>query len=61
MAVPLADQVRCVERELSFRRRVYARRVLNKQMTEEQSNREIAAMEAVLDTVKLAAAGERLL
>ena len=58
--IPYADQVECVERELGYRRRVYPRRVEAGQMTAAQSTRELARMEAVLETVKAAAASERL-
>lgn len=59
--VPLADQVACVERELRFRRRVYARRVEQGSMTQAKADQEIRDMEAVLETVQAAAAKERLL
>ena len=59
--VPYPDQAACVERELRFRRRVYARRVTQGQMTQEQADREIRAMEAVLETVQEAGKKERLL
>lgn len=55
------EQVDCVERELRFRRRVYARRIDAGQMTKRQSDREIGLMEAVLATVQAAEVKERLL
>ena len=50
-AVPLADQIRCVERELALRRNVYEKRVRNGYMKEEDAQRELAAMRAVLETL----------
>ena len=59
--VPFADQIACVTREISFRRRVYARRVTNGQMTQAKADQEIRHMEAVLETVEKAATAERLI
>ena len=61
MAVSLTDQIECVERELRMRRRVYARRVEAGTMTKSLADREIAAMEAVLETVRAAEQKERLI
>jgi hypothetical protein len=53
------DKLRCVERELGYRRRVFARMVERGKMTERQSQNEIALMEAILaDYQKLAALEE---
>jgi len=41
------DKLRCVERELSFRRRVYARRVEQGKMKEAEADRELAVMECI--------------
>lgn len=59
--VPFADQIACVTREITFRRRVYRRRVTNGSMTQAQADREIRHMEAVLETVEKAAQTERLI
>ena len=59
--ISLEDQVACVERELGYRRRVYARRVDQGSMTQAKADVEIARMEAVLATVKKAAEGARLI
>lgn len=59
--ITLEDQLKCVDRELGFRRRVYARRVADGKMTQVAADREIALMEAVRETVDKAAAGGRLL
>jgi hypothetical protein len=41
------DKLRCVERELTFRYRVYARRVEQGKMTQAQADREIAVRECI--------------
>jgi hypothetical protein len=50
--VPLADQIRCVGRELGLRRRVYPKWIASGRMKQDDADREIAAMEAVLATLK---------
>jgi len=50
--VPLIDQIECASREVKFRIRVYARRVLDGKMTQAQSDRELAAMQAIVETLK---------
>jgi len=52
-AVPLAEQIACVERELAFRARVYPRWVADKKMLQATSDREMLRMRAVLYTLKL--------
>lgn len=52
MSIAIHDQIKCVEREIALRRSVYARRVSSGSMTQEASDREIATMEAVLDTLR---------
>ena len=54
MQISLSDQIKCVEREINMRRRIYPRRVINKTMTEGEKDREIATMQAVLNTLILA-------
>lgn len=54
--ISAARQIECLERELRFRRRVFARRVDEGRMSKTQMEEEIAAMGAALDTVKLAKA-----
>lgn len=46
------EQITCVMREINMRRRVYPKWVANGRMTKENADREIAAMAAVLDTLK---------
>ncbi len=55
--VPLRDQIASVQREIGMRRTVYPRRVQSGQMKQAAADREIAAMEAVLDTLREAEAG----
>jgi hypothetical protein len=50
--IGIAEQIRCVERELALRRNVYRRRVFHGTMPASAAEREIAAMEAVLATLK---------
>jgi hypothetical protein len=46
------EQIACVERELGYRGHVYRRRVGSGQMTQAKADKEIAAMQAVLATLK---------
>lgn len=50
--IPLADQVRAAKRELALRRNVYPRRLRFGRMTQEEADREIAAMEAIVATLE---------
>lgn len=49
--VPIEDQLACVERELGYRRRVYARFVENRKMTQAKVDLELRNMGAVRDTI----------
>jgi uncharacterized MAPEG superfamily protein len=51
-AVPLHVQIEAAERELRMRRNVYPRRVAEGKMTQTQANREMAAMAAIVETLK---------
>ncbi len=53
-ATSLQAQVQCVERELQLRRNVYHRAVNGGSMKQENADREIASMTAVLATVRAA-------
>jgi hypothetical protein len=55
------QKLAAVTRELGFRRRVYARRVDDGKMTQEQMDREIQVFEAIERDYQEKAAGERLL
>lgn len=61
MTVPIQHQMAAVERELRFRRHVYARRVAAKKMTQKKADEEIEAMQAVLATLQSIEAGQRLI
>jgi hypothetical protein len=50
--VPLTEQIRCVGRELGLRRNVYPKFAAGGRMKQAEADREIAAMEAVLSTLK---------
>ncbi len=61
--IPVAEQIRCVEREIRMRKRVYPRRVMRWAMRAETARQEIAAMEAVAESLREyeGLVGERLL
>ena len=59
--IGIQAQIKCVEREIGFRIRVYARRVNDGKMTLMQSNDEIALMRAVLETLRQVEKRERLI
>jgi len=50
--IPLEAQIKCVEREITYRRRVYARRISMGRMSEIFADQQIKLMEAVLETLK---------
>lgn len=50
--IPLEAQIKCVEREITFRRRVYARRVSQGRMSEIFADQQIKLMDAVLKTLQ---------
>lgn len=53
------DKLRCIERELRYRNRIYLRLVANGKMSRELCDREIELMQAIADDYRaLAAAGE---
>jgi hypothetical protein len=51
MKISINDQAKCVQREIAMRKVVYPGRVANKKMKQETADKEIATMEAVLDTL----------
>ena len=59
--ITIDEQIKAVEREISMRRRVYPRWVENKRMSREKADKEIATMEAVLETLKEVQKQSRLL
>lgn len=59
MTFSTEQKIAAVKREIGFRRRVYARRVADKRMTQADANEQIGIMEAILaDYEKLAATNE---
>jgi len=50
--IPLPAQIKGVEREIKFRKRVYARRISQGRMSHVFADQQIQLMEAVLDTLK---------
>lgn len=50
--IPITEQIKCVERELALRRRVYPRQISAHRMSQITADREIAAMTAVLETLR---------
>ena len=46
--ITIYDKLACARRELRMRRKVYPRRVANRKMSQEQADREIALMEAIV-------------
>lgn len=55
------EKQKALAREIGFRKRVYARRVAERKMTQEQMDREIAIFEAIHRDYDDKVAGERLL
>lgn len=51
-AVPLHTQIEAAERELKMRRNVYPRRIASGVMTQALADREIANMQAIVETLK---------
>lgn len=59
--ITIDEQIKAVEREINMRLRVYPKWVENKRMSQEKANKEIAAMQAVLETLKEVQKQTRLL
>jgi hypothetical protein len=59
--ITAADKLACVNRELAYRYRVFARRVDAGKMTQRQMDREIALMEEIAADYTALAEKERLL
>jgi hypothetical protein len=55
------DKLKCVERELGFRQRVYDRLIERGKMSKRQADREIELMIAIVDDYQAMAEAERLL
>lgn len=50
--IDLSQQLKCVEREIEMRNRVYPRWVASKKLTQAKADQEIAAMQAVAKTLR---------
>jgi hypothetical protein len=61
MTVPLSEQIRCIEREIGMRHRVFPRWVTAQRMTQKKADEEILAMQAVLETLQKIEAEGRLI
>jgi hypothetical protein len=61
MTFTAQQKLQSIERELGYRRRVYARLVDQRKMNPETRNREIAIFESIAEDYRKLAAGERLL
>lgn len=57
--IPLAQQIRAVEREIALRERVYPNWVAAGRMTSETAEHEVAAMKAAARTLKRLAGGDQ--
>lgn len=51
MTVSIENQILCVKREIMMRKRAYPRWVSDGRMTQEGADKELAAMQAVLETL----------
>lgn len=60
-SITATDKLKCVERELKYRRHVYPRLVSTGRMKQEVAEYELAVMEAIRDDVAQMATAERLL
>lgn len=58
IAVTIDRQIEGVDREIRFRRRVYADRVAARKMSQSKADEEIAVMLAVLRTLRRVKAGD---
>ena len=61
MTIPIDEQVKCVEREIGMRERVYPRWIEAKRMTQKKADQELEAMRAVLETLQNIQLTERLI
>ena len=59
--ISIEDKLKCVERELGFRQRVYDRLIERGKMSKRQADREIELMIAIVDDYQAMAEAERLL
>ena len=59
--ITIEDKLKCVERGLGFRQRVYDRLIERGKMSKRQADREIELMIAIVDDYRSMAEAERLL
>lgn len=57
--ITISQQVACVRREISMRKRVYPRWVQAEKMTQAQADEQLACMEAVRETLEKLQADEK--
>lgn len=50
--IPLEAQIKCVQREIEFRKRVYARRISKGRMSPTFANQQVELMQSVLKTLE---------
>ncbi len=50
--IPLEAQIKCVQREITFRKRVYARRISMGRMSPIFANQQVELMQSVLKTLE---------
>ncbi len=51
-SITLEEMIACIKREIGFRKTVYEKRVRHGYMTQEEADREIVIMQAVLEQLK---------
>ena len=61
MKFTATEKLKCLEREVAYRKRVYARMVAEKKMTETLADRQISIMEQIADDYRPQAASELLI
>lgn len=49
----ISEQIKCVEREIDMRKRVYPRLIISGKMTQGQADRELDLMKAVYQTLHI--------
>lgn len=60
MKIKLAEQIRCARRELAMRVSFYPNLIKSGRMREDQAQREIDTMQAILDTLEGLERGENV-
>lgn len=59
--ITISEQIECIEREISQRKRVYPRLVTSGKMTQQKADREILTMYEILKTLRAIESKERLI